>query len=506
VPDNLFRCFATAAARAAGPALVDAAGRNWSFADLDRRSATVAAALGEAGVRPGDRVLLQASAAPGWLVVYLACLRSGFVVVPVSADYGADELGHFLRDAAPRVAVGDAVTGPGLEAALAALPAGAARPTRDTLERLTALPDTRDPALAPEPAAHALAALLYSSGTTGQPKGARLSHANLVANATTLVAAWGFTPADRLLHALPLHHAHGLFVAIGTAWAAGATVLLRERFAAADVVAQLPGCTVLMGVPTHYGRLVDAPGLAAAARHLRLCVSGSAPLPAALHARFTACTGHAILERYGMTETLMLTSNPLAGERRPGSVGRPLPGVELRLGDGTGRVLAADATGEIEVRGPSVTSGYWGLPEQSAGALTPDGWFRTGDLGTIAPDGYVTIVGRSKDLVITGGLNVYPREVELVLDALPGVAESAVIGLPHPDFGEAVVAVVVPAPGTNTDPVTLQAAARERLAGYKAPKRVFVVPELPRNALGKVRKAALREAFRDTFLSTGDAA
>jgi malonyl-CoA/methylmalonyl-CoA synthetase len=204
-----------------------------------------------------------------------------------------------------------------------------------------------------------------------------------------------------------------------------------------------------------------------------------------------------------MTETLMLTSNPLVGERRPGSVGRPLPGVELRLGDGSGRVLPADATGEIEVRGPSVTSGYWGRPERSAGALTADGWFRTGDLGTIAPDGYVTIVGRSKDLVITGGLNVYPREVELVLDALPGVAESAVIGLPHPDFGEAVVAVVVPTPGTTTDPATLQAAARERLAGYKAPKRVFVVPELPRNALGKVRKAALREAFRDTFVSTG---
>jgi malonyl-CoA/methylmalonyl-CoA synthetase len=451
-------------------------------------------------------VLLQAAAAPGWLVVYLACLRSGFVTVPVSADYGPDELGHFLVDAAPRIAIGDGATGAALAAAVAALPATACVPATASLERLTALPDAAHPALPPEPTATALAALLYSSGTTGRPKGAQLTHANLVANATTLVAAWGFTPADRLLHALPLHHAHGLFVAIGTAWAAGATVLLRERFTADDVVARLPDCTVLMGVPTHYARLADAPGLAAATRHLRLCVSGSAPLPAALHARFAARTGHAILERYGMTETLMLTSNPLVGERRPGSVGRPLPGVELRLGDGTGRGLPADATGEIEVRGPSVTAGYWGLPERSAEARTPDGWFRTGDLGTIAADGYVTIVGRSKDLVITGGLNVYPREVELVLDALPGVAESAVIGLPHPDFGEAVVAVVVPAPGSTADPATLQAAARERLAGYKAPKRVFVVAELPRNALGKVRKAALREALRDTFLTAGNAA
>jgi malonyl-CoA/methylmalonyl-CoA synthetase len=370
-----------------------------------------------------------------------------------------------------------------------------------SLEALDTAADDVGQADAPPPAsAGDLAALLYSSGTTGRPKGARLSHANLAANARTLAAAWGFSSGDRLLHALPLHHAHGLFVAVGTALAAGARILLRPRFEAADIVAQLPRCSVFMGVPTHYTRLLAEPGLTPdACASVRLFVSGSAPLTASVHARFAAATGHRILERYGMTETLMLTSNPLDGERRPGSVGLPLPGVDLRIGDGSGTALATGATGEIEVRGPSVTDGYWRQPVGSAAALTPDGWFRTGDLGQFSADGYLTIVGRSKDLVITGGLNVYPREVEMVLDALPGVAESAVIGVPHPDFGEAVVAVVVPtgdpAPGADA----LVAATRRQLAGYKTPKRVFFAPALPRNALGKVRKAELRERYRDAF-------
>jgi malonyl-CoA/methylmalonyl-CoA synthetase len=370
----------------------------------------------------------------------------------------------------------------------------------DSLEALDAAARDGAPADAPGPSTGDLAALLYSSGTTGRPKGARLSNANLVANALTLADAWGFSPGDRLLHALPLHHAHGLFVAVGTALVAGARIMLRPKFDAADIVAQLPRCTVFMGVPTHYTRLLAEPGLTPqACAGVRLFVSGSAPLGAALHAQFAAATGHRILERYGMTETLMLTSNPLHGERRPGTVGRPLPGVDVRIGDGSGVSLATGATGEVEVRGPSVTDGYWRQPAQSAAALTPDGWFRTGDLGQLSADGYLTIVGRSKDLVITGGLNVYPREVELVLDALPGIAESAVVGVPHPDFGEAVVAVVVPATEPAPSADALLAAARRQLAGYKTPKRVFFAPVLPRNALGKVRKAELRERYRDAF-------
>jgi malonyl-CoA/methylmalonyl-CoA synthetase len=477
--------------------LEDACGRHFDFAAVDRISSNLARTLLAAGARPGSRLLLQAATCPEWIWLYLACLRAGIVVVPVSADYSAAELRHFLADAEPVLAITDQARRTAMTQAAQDLPVGL-----HGLEDLarTAGSAPAWPALPPPPAAADLAALLYSSGTTGRPKGAQLTHANLAANARTLQSAWGFTPADRLLHALPLHHAHGLFVAVGTALVAGAGILLRPRFDAADVVTQLPRCTVFMGVPTHYGRLLDQPGLGPeACRNVRLFVSGSAPLSAALHARFEARTGHRILERYGMTETLMLTSNPLQGERRPGTVGQPLPGVAVRLGDGTGASLESGATGEIEVRGPSVTAGYWRQPGQSAAARTPDDWFRTGDLGTFSPDGYLTIVGRSKDLVITGGLNVYPGEVEAVLDTLPGVTEAAVIGVPHPDFGEAVVAVVVPVPGGPPDAQALLAAARQQLAGYKVPKQVFFAPALPRNALGKVRKAELRERFGTTF-------
>jgi malonyl-CoA/methylmalonyl-CoA synthetase len=462
----------------------------------EAHSARLAGRLGELGCRPGDRILLQAASCPAWLWVYLACLRAGYVIVPLSADYTGAELRYFLVDAGPTVALADAPRLEQLRSAATGLPVQVA-----SLEALEAQARDDSPADAPPVAvAGDLAALLYSSGTTGRPKGARLSNANLVANALTLAAAWGFSPADRLLHALPLHHAHGLFVAVGTALVAGARILLRPKFDAADIVAQLPRCTVFMGVPTHYTRLLAEPGLTArACEGVRLFVSGSAPLGATLHAQFAAATGHRILERYGMTETLMLTSNPLHGERRPGTVGRPLPGVDVRIGDGSGAALATGTTGEVEVRGPSVTDGYWQQPGQSAASLTPDGWFRTGDLGQFSADGYLTIVGRSKDLVITGGLNVYPREVELVLDALPGIAESAVVGVPHPDFGEAVVAVVVPATEPAPSADMLLAAARRQLAGYKTPKRVFFAPALPRNALGKVRKAELRERYRDAF-------
>lgn len=474
----------------------DGSGAGWTYAMADAQSARLARRLGELGCRPGDRVLLQAASCAAWLWVYLACLRSGYVIVPVSADYTGAELRYFLLDAEPAVALADAPRLEQLRSAAAGLPVQVA-----SLAALDAAArDDAPPGASSGVRPDDLAALLYSSGTTGRPKGARLSNANLVANSLTLAATWGFSPADRLLHALPLHHAHGLFVAVGTALVAGARILLRPKFDAADIVAQLPRCTVFMGVPTHYTRLLAEPGLTPqACEGVRLFVSGSAPLGAALHAQFAAATGHRILERYGMTETLMLTSNPLHGERRPGTVGRPLPGVDVRIGDGSGVSLATGTTGEVEVRGPSVTDGYWRQPAQSAVALTPDGWFRTGDLGQFSADGYLTIVGRSKDLVITGGLNVYPREVELVLDALPGIAESAVVGVPHPDFGEAVVAVVVPATEPAPSADALLAAARRQLAGYKTPKRVFFAPALPRNALGKVRKAELRERYRDAF-------
>lgn len=494
---SLFDCIV--AAQGGNPErilLEDGPGTGWTWAMAEAQSARLARRLGELGCRPGDRILLQAASCPAWLRVYLACLRSAYVIVPVSPDYTGAELRYFLVDAGPTVALADAPRLEQLRAAASGLPVQVA-----SLEALDAQARDDSPAAVPPVAgAGDLAALLYSSGTTGRPKGARLSNANLVANALTLAEAWGFSPADRLLHALPLHHAHGLFVAVGTALVAGARILLRPKFDAADIVAQLPRCTVFMGVPTHYTRLLAEPGLTArACAGVRLFVSGSAPLGATLHGQFAAATGHRILERYGMTETLMLTSNPLHGERRPGTVGRPLPGVAVRIGNGSGASLPTGTTGEVEVRGPSVTDGYWQQPGQSAAALTPDGWFRTGDLGQFSADGYLTIVGRSKDLVITGGLNVYPREVELVLDALPGVAESAVVGVPHPDFGEAVVAVVVPATEPAPAADALLAAARRQLAGYKTPKRVFFAPALPRNALGKVRKAELRERYRDAF-------
>ena len=313
-------------------------------------------------------------------------------------------------------------------------------------------------------------------------------------------SAWGFTAADRLLHCLPIYHAHGLFVGLGCTLMSGASMLFLPHFDAAEVIARLPGCTVMMGVPTFYSRLLAQAGLdRAACRSIRLFISGSAPLSPEVFAAFRERTGHDILERYGMTETGMNTANPLDGERRAGTVGLPLPGVSVRIA-GTGG--EADRIGEIELKGPNVFPGYWRAPEKTAEAFTADGYFRTGDQGFVTRDGYLTIAGRSKDLVISGGLNVYPREVEILIDALPGIAESAVIGAPHPDFGEAVVAVVVPATGASPAETDIIAALKERLAGFKVPKRVFVLPDLPRNSMGKVEKSALRARYAHTFTAT----
>jgi len=341
-----------------------------------------------------------------------------------------------------------------------------------------------------------LAAILYTSGTTGRSKGAMLTHDNLLSNAITLAELWRFTPEDVLLHALPIFHTHGLFTATNTVLAAGAALLFLPRFDPAEVVRLMPRATVMMGVPTFYVRLLDEPGLPQAAAGMRLFVSGSAPLLADTHAGFAARTGHAILERYGMTETNMTTSNPYDGPRVPGRVGPPLPGVSVRVTERTtGAVLPAGETGMVEIRGPNVFAGYWRDPERTRTEFTDDGYFVSGDLGCFDGSGSLAIVGRVKDLVITGGYNVYPKEVEAAVDALPGVLESAVIGLPDGDLGEAVAAVVVPRPGVTLEEGEILAAIADRLARFKRPRRVFLVAELPRNAMGKVQKNLLRTRF-----------
>jgi malonyl-CoA/methylmalonyl-CoA synthetase len=345
-----------------------------------------------------------------------------------------------------------------------------------------------------------LAAILYTSGTTGRSKGAMLTHGNLASNAETLRAAWRFTAADRLLHALPIFHTHGLFVATNTTLLAGGSMLFLPAFDAGEVIRLLPDATAMMGVPTFYTRLLARPDFTRElVAHIRLFVSGSAPLSAETHREFEARTGHLILERYGMTETNMNTSNPYDGPRVPGSVGPPLPGVEIRIADATGAELPGGEVGMIEIRGPNVCKGYWRMPDKSEEAFRGDGFFISGDLGLIDEAGYVRIVGREKDLIITGGLNVYPAEVEAAIEAIPGVAECAVIGVPHPDFGEGVVAVAIARPDAGLGERAILSALAGSLAGYKRPKRIFLVDALPRNAMGKVLKKSLRERHAAAF-------
>jgi len=345
-----------------------------------------------------------------------------------------------------------------------------------------------------------LAAIVYTSGTTGRSKGASLTHRNLASNALALVEAWGFTRGDVLLHALPVYHVHGLFVAVHCALLSGARLLWMPKFDAREVAEQLPAATVMMGVPTFYTRLLGEPAFTReCARNIRLFVSGSAPLLSETFAAFRERTGQAILERYGMTETGMITSNPLDGVRAPGTVGRPLPGIAVRIVDEAGDVCAPGVVGRVEVRGPNVFAGYWNMPDKTRDEFTADGWFRTGDIGEwVAEDAakdYLRLVGRAKDMIISGGLNVYPKEIEERIDSLPGVVESAVIGVPDPDFGEAVTAVVVPKPDHTIDEAAVIGALKGEIATFKVPKRVHVVGELPRNAMGKVQKNVLRERF-----------
>jgi malonyl-CoA/methylmalonyl-CoA synthetase len=466
-------------------------GEPLSFARVDADSGRMQAELAARGVRAGDRVAVQAEKSAEAVLLYLACLRRGAVFLPLNPAYTDAEIAFFLADARPALFVCDPARQPDY-AAVATLGADG-RGSFDAWRGRSP-----DPEIAARRAGD-VAALLYTSGTTGRPKGAMLTHENLAANADALVTLWRFSARDVLLHALPLFHAHGLFVALHCALWTGARTRLLARFDAEQVAAELARATVFMGVPTHYVRLLALEEFGReTCRAVRLFVSGSAPLTAATHQAFAARTGHEILERYGMTETLMITSNPY-GERVPGSVGMALPGVELRIVGADGRALPPGETGELEVRGPSVCAGYWQLPEKTRESRRADGFFVTGDLARSAPDGRIELVGRAKDLVISGGLNVYPAEVEAAIDALPGVGESAVIGLEHPDFGEGVAAVVVGDGSRALDESALREELSGRLARFKLPKRIFFVDALPRNAMGKVQKAALRERFQDAF-------
>jgi malonyl-CoA/methylmalonyl-CoA synthetase len=484
------------------------AGRKLSYAALRAESGRLAAALMLRGVVPGDRIAVQVDKSADAVMLYIACLRMGAVFVPINVANTANELDYFVRDSQPRVVV----VRPAERALLEPLAVAAGVQHLETLGtdgEGSLLELARQSAVHPElPKTgdqHALAAIVYTSGTTGRSKGAMLTRANLGSNAAALVEAWQFTDRDVLLHTLPLFHVHGLFAAINTVLASGSSMLLLPRFDVALALQHLPAVTVVMGVPTHYTRLLQHAGLdRSVCARVRLFVSGSAPLLAETHHEFLQRTGHTILERYGMTETLMNTSNPYAGARKPGSVGQPLPGITIRIVNAaTGAIeRAADVAGALEITGPNVFAGYWRDAEKTRGEFTADGWFKTGDIARIDAEGYVHIVGRAKDVVISGGYNVYPKEVETELDALAGVLESAVFGVPHPDYGEGVTAAVVCKPGASLSEPEIIAAIRTRLARYKVPKRILLVAELPRNTMGKVQKNVLRTTYGSLYRVT----
>ncbi len=499
--ESLFEVLAAGfVGREAAPAIETADGRIRSFAELEARAAAHARMLRGFGLEPGDRVAVQVDKSVEVLALYLGCIRAGGVYLPLNTAYTLAELDHFLADAEPKVVV----VRPGLVEEVGRRAPRAVVLSLDAEGRGSAA-EAADASAGPfetvPRAPDDLAAILYTSGTTGRSKGAMLTHRNLASNALVLKDHWRFGPDDVLLHALPVYHVHGLFTATNTLLAAGGSMLFLPRFDLDEIFRLLPRATTMMGVPTFYTRMLADPRLTReAVAHMRLFVSGSAPLLAETHRAFEERTGHAILERYGMTETGMNASNPYDGERRPGTVGMPLPGVEIRITDPeTGRLLPVGEIGMIEIKGPNVFKGYWRNPEKTAAELRPDGFFVTGDLGRFDERSYLSIVGRGKDLVISGGLNVYPKEVEEAIDALPGVVESAVIGCPHRDLGEAVTAVLVRAPGASIDEAAVLRALDGRLARFKCPKRVLVVDELPRNAMGKVQKNLLRERFKDLY-------
>lgn len=500
---NLFSTIEAGVADPASPFVILPQGHSISYREMIGLSGRYANALAELGVKKGDRVAVQAHKRTACLWLYLACLRLGAVYLPLNTTYTTAEIAYFAGDAEPKLFVCDADR------------------LRETTE---ALAPTGLRNIAPIDAAdggslsalascmleefetvnlsgHELAAILYTSGTTGRSKGAMISHENLRSNALALVDIWRFGRSDILLHALPIFHTHGLFVATNTILLAGAAMLFQPKFDIDDVLTALPRTTAMMGVPTFYIRLLTRPDFTRElARHMRLFISGSAPLSAEIHRKFTDRTGKAILERYGMTETNMITSNPYVGDRRPGAVGFPLPGVETRIADpDTGKILGQGEIGVIEIKGPNVFKGYWRMPEKTEQVFRDDGYFISGDLGYTDKDGYLVISGRDKDLIISGGLNVYPAEVENALDTLTEISESAVIGLPHPDFGEAVTAVVVGSGGSTVDEKTTRQTLGKQLAKFKIPMRIIELDALPRNAMGKVQKNVLRERYEDLY-------
>ena len=469
-------------------------GQSWSYADLVKISGKLANLLQAQKVKPGDRVAVQVQKSAEAIALYLATIRAGAVFLPLNTAYTRAEVGYFLEDAEPAVFVCSSeresdfddiesrVFSLDGDGSGSLLQAAAAMPTEfDNLAR----------------ASQDLAAILYTSGTTGLSKGAMLSHDNLLSNALTLVDYWRFDDHDVLLHALPIFHTHGLFVATNVVLIAGASMIFLPRFDLDQMIEQLPNANTLMGVPTFYTRLLaDDRFDRDLVSHMRLFVSGSAPMLAETHLQFEERTGQRILERYGMTETNMNTSNPYDGERRVGSVGFPLPGVEIRISDPeTGTELPVGETGMIEVRGPNVFLGYWRKPEKTALELRSNGFFVSGDLGKVDAEGYLHILGREKDLVISGGYNIYPKQIETEIDALDGVLESAVFGIADVDLGEAVAAAVVPVEGAELDPEQLLKALEPVLARFKLPRKVFVIDELPRNAMGKVQKNSLRDSY-----------
>ncbi|MBE0412464.1 AMP-binding protein [Yoonia sp.] len=469
-----------------------------TYAQVWQQAEQVAGVLVSLGVAPGDRVAVQVPKSVAAIPLYLGTVLCGAVHLPLNTGYTATEIDYFLTDARPRVfvccpanlaALGPVAAKAGVDTVLT-LDADGGGTLADALQQATPI------AQAVPRAADDLAAILYTSGTTGRSKGAMLTHDNLASNAASLRDLWRFTADDVLIHALPLFHTHGLFVAINVTLMAGGALLLHRAFDAGAVLDDFAHATALMGVPTFYTRLLDLPGLNRdAARHMRLFISGSAPMLTETHHLWHDRTGHWVLERYGMTETSMSTSNPYAGLRKPGTVGLPLPGVDLRVVDDAAAPVPLGAVGGVEVRGPNLFAGYWQMPDKTAEDMRPDGWFKTGDLGQLDRDGYLTIVGRSKDLIISGGYNIYPKEVETLIDALAGVAESAAFGLPDPDLGEVVAVAVVLAPGADLDADAIRAGVADDLARFKLPRHVYFLPALPRNTMGKVQKAQLRAQF-----------
>ena len=472
-----------------------------TYGELHRQVCQMANVLADLNIRPGDRVMVQVGKSIPNVVLYLATLKAGAVYNPLNTAYTAAELDYFMSDAEPGLFVVDSGKSDAIDIAKQK-----GIPTH-TMEAdgsgslLDLCKSASDEHTTIERVDKDIAALLYTSGTTGRSKGAMITHENLSSNALTLHGYWGFEPGDVLLHALPVFHVHGLFVALNTAFLNTSKILWHARFDVDAVVADLPNATVMMGVPTFYTRLLADDRLdRAATAKLRLFVSGSAPLLAETHEEFEQRTGHKILERYGMTEAGMITSNPYDGERLAGTVGYALPGIDVRIADEAGCVLPAGDIGILEVKGPNVFEGYWRMPEKTQEEFRPDGYFISGDLATKSHDGRIAIVGRAKDLIISGGYNVYPKEIEEEINDLPGIDECAVVGVPHPDFGEGVIAIVKTSdPSSELDETSIIGALNGRLAKFKIPKHVFTITELPRNAMGKVQKADLRDTYKDLF-------